>query len=218
MLEDEYFRSNYDIRSMLRVLFNSDFFKNARFAKVKSPVETVVGTTRLVGDFTFPKPGFNALVAEYALHGAGPAEPAHGGRLAYGQGVDRQRHPGRAHQLHRRPGGQYQPPGVRPSSTGCALRGRRCRQSAWWMAVSSCWGVMNWRRETHSDAGDAGSEWWRDCAPAQKTSPSEWPRCSSRSSRPQNIFSPKGGRSTYGIEYQRPCAGGPPVVRGQRRA
>jgi len=61
MLETEYFRSNYDIRSMLRILFNSDFFKNARFAKVKSPVETVVGTTRLVGDFTFPKPGFNAL-------------------------------------------------------------------------------------------------------------------------------------------------------------
>src|SRR5919199_992085 len=61
MLEDEYFRSNYDIRSMLRLLFNSDFFKKARFAKVKSPVETVVGTTRLVGDFTFPKPGFNGL-------------------------------------------------------------------------------------------------------------------------------------------------------------
>jgi uncharacterized protein (DUF1800 family) len=60
-LEAEYFRSNYDIRSMLRLLFNSDFFKNARFAKVKSPAETVVGTTRLVGDFTFPRPGFNAL-------------------------------------------------------------------------------------------------------------------------------------------------------------
>jgi uncharacterized protein (DUF1800 family) len=61
MLEAEYFRSNYNIRSMLRLLFNSDFFKNARFAKVKSPAETVVGTTRLVGDFTFPRPGFNAL-------------------------------------------------------------------------------------------------------------------------------------------------------------
>jgi uncharacterized protein (DUF1800 family) len=60
-LEAEYFRSNYDIRSMLRLLFNSDSFKNARFARVKSPVETVVGTTRLVGDFTFPKPGFNGL-------------------------------------------------------------------------------------------------------------------------------------------------------------
>src|SRR5919201_481165 len=60
-LEDEYFRSDYDLRAMLRLLFNADFFKKARFAKVKSPVETVVGTTRLVGDFTFPKPGFNAL-------------------------------------------------------------------------------------------------------------------------------------------------------------
>jgi len=61
MLEDEYFRSGTDIRSMLRVLFNSDFFKQARFSKVKSPVETVIGTTRLVKDFDFPKPGFNAL-------------------------------------------------------------------------------------------------------------------------------------------------------------
>ena len=61
MLEDEYFRTNSDIRSMLRVLFNAEGFKKARFAKVKSPAETVVGTMRLVGDFTFPKPGLNAL-------------------------------------------------------------------------------------------------------------------------------------------------------------
>ncbi len=61
MLEDEYFRTNYDIRSMLRVLFNSEGFKKARFSKVKSPAETVIGTMRLVGDFTFPKPGLNAL-------------------------------------------------------------------------------------------------------------------------------------------------------------
>ena len=61
-LEDEYFRSNYNIRSMLRVLFNSDSFKNARFEKVKSPTETVVGTMRLVGDFTYPRPGLNAMV------------------------------------------------------------------------------------------------------------------------------------------------------------
>ena len=56
ILEEEYFRSGYDIRSMLRVLFNSDFFKEARFAKVKSPSEVVCGTLRLVGDFTDPKP------------------------------------------------------------------------------------------------------------------------------------------------------------------
>ena len=59
ILEDEYFRSNYDIRSMLDVLFNSDFFKSdrVRFAKVKSPAEVVVGTLHLLGDFKFPKRG-----------------------------------------------------------------------------------------------------------------------------------------------------------------
>ena len=63
-LEDTYFQSNHDIRSMLRVLFNSDFFKEARFAKVKSPAEVVAGTMRLVGDFTFPKPGFHVIAVE----------------------------------------------------------------------------------------------------------------------------------------------------------
>ena len=52
MLEEEYFRSNCNIRDMLRVLFNSDFFKNARFARVKSPVEVVAGTMRLGEEIT----------------------------------------------------------------------------------------------------------------------------------------------------------------------
>ena len=64
MLEDEYFRSDYNIRSMLRVLFNSDAFKNARFSRIKSPIETVIGTLRLVGDWTTPKPGFEAIFEE----------------------------------------------------------------------------------------------------------------------------------------------------------
>ncbi len=64
MLEDEYFRSGYDIRSMLRVLFHSDAFKNTRFARVKGPIETVIGTLRLVGDWTTPKPGFEGIFDE----------------------------------------------------------------------------------------------------------------------------------------------------------
>jgi uncharacterized protein (DUF1800 family) len=55
-LEDEYFRSGYEIRAMLRVLFNSESFKKAQFAKVKSPAEVVCGTLRLVGDFSQPRP------------------------------------------------------------------------------------------------------------------------------------------------------------------
>ena len=53
--------SNYDIRSVLRVLFLSDFFKNARFTKIKSPAEVVVGTLRLVGQDKLPAPGFGNL-------------------------------------------------------------------------------------------------------------------------------------------------------------
>ena len=37
----------YGIRSALRVLFNSEFFKQATFAKVKSPAELVTGAVRL---------------------------------------------------------------------------------------------------------------------------------------------------------------------------
>ena len=55
--------SKYDIRSVLRTLFNSDFFKEARFAKVKSPAEVVVGTYRLVGGNGFPRPHFATQVA-----------------------------------------------------------------------------------------------------------------------------------------------------------
>ena len=49
-LEKAFVDSNYDMRSVFRALFNSDFFKNARFAKLKSPAEVVVGTLRLVKD------------------------------------------------------------------------------------------------------------------------------------------------------------------------
>ena len=55
-LVDAYFESDHDIRSMLRVLFNSDFFKSeeARFARVKGPTELVVGTLRFSGGVTRP--------------------------------------------------------------------------------------------------------------------------------------------------------------------
>ena len=39
---------------MLRILFNSDFFKDARFTKVKSPAELVAGTIKLAGTHRFP--------------------------------------------------------------------------------------------------------------------------------------------------------------------
>jgi uncharacterized protein (DUF1800 family) len=56
--------ANYNMRSALRVLFNSDFFKNARFAKIKSHAEVVVSTLRLVGGYDFPAPGIGNLSKE----------------------------------------------------------------------------------------------------------------------------------------------------------
>jgi uncharacterized protein (DUF1800 family) len=61
LLADTLVESGYDIRSTLRVLFKSDFFKNARFARLKSPAEVVVGTLRLVGGAEFPAPGIGDL-------------------------------------------------------------------------------------------------------------------------------------------------------------
>jgi uncharacterized protein (DUF1800 family) len=60
-LMDAFVENDYDIRAVLRVLFNSDFFKEARFSRIKSPVEVVVNTLRFVGNHEFPAPGIGNL-------------------------------------------------------------------------------------------------------------------------------------------------------------
>ncbi len=51
-----YFDSNYEIRSVLRTLFNSEYFKSerARLSRVKGPVELVIGAVRLAGSYREP--------------------------------------------------------------------------------------------------------------------------------------------------------------------
>ena len=49
--------SQCDLRSTLQVIFNSDFFKNARFARISSPAEAVVSLLRLAGGYEFPHRG-----------------------------------------------------------------------------------------------------------------------------------------------------------------
>ena len=56
LLSRVFTESKYDIRAMLRALFHSDGFKNARFVRVKSPAELVAGTLRLVGGHNLPSP------------------------------------------------------------------------------------------------------------------------------------------------------------------
>ena len=55
-LADEFQRTDGNIRSVLRALFMSDFFRSpaARRARVKSPAELVAGTARRAGSHRFP--------------------------------------------------------------------------------------------------------------------------------------------------------------------
>ena len=64
-----YTESGGQIRPILRTLLNSDFFKEARFKRVKSPVELVIGTIKLVGTFDFPNYGLADLSKATALMG-----------------------------------------------------------------------------------------------------------------------------------------------------
>ena len=101
-IADTFIESGFDIKTTLRFIFNSSFFKDESvwFAKVKNPAEVVAGTIRLIGDFQEPRPG--ALPwASKRLSGPGPHQPTQRGRLAHRQGMDRHRLPGPARQLRR---------------------------------------------------------------------------------------------------------------------
>ncbi|MCE2404140.1 MAG: DUF1800 domain-containing protein [Dehalococcoidia bacterium] len=69
ILESSFAENDADIRSVLRTLFNSDFFKEARFTKMKSPADVVVGTMRLVKDHQELKPGLYPIMQETTFMG-----------------------------------------------------------------------------------------------------------------------------------------------------
>ena len=77
LLERAFVESNNDMRSVLRVLFNSDSFKSEDiwYSKVKSPTEVVIGTMRLVGDFTSPKPGLAPVATATGYMGQNLMDP-----------------------------------------------------------------------------------------------------------------------------------------------
>ena len=76
MLEEAYFENDHDIRAVLRVLFNSDFFKNSRFTRVKSPVELVASIVRQSGYFDDGfKMGIGPIAYEAAYMGQDLYEP-----------------------------------------------------------------------------------------------------------------------------------------------
>lgn len=69
--------NEFDIRSTLRFVFNSDFFKDEKvwFKRVKSPAELIVGTLKVVEDFHFPKPGLSEIAEECGFQGQALLDP-----------------------------------------------------------------------------------------------------------------------------------------------
>ena len=61
--------SGGSLREMLRTLFLSDFFKAARFKKVKNPSELVTGAIKLAGTYREPDPGLTALSSATTVMG-----------------------------------------------------------------------------------------------------------------------------------------------------
>ena len=55
-LSNALMETDYDIRAVLRMLLNSDFFKEAQFRKVKNPTEVVISTLRMAGHAGLPTP------------------------------------------------------------------------------------------------------------------------------------------------------------------
>jgi uncharacterized protein (DUF1800 family) len=72
-----YFESDYEIRAVLRTLFNSAYFRSevARYARVKAPVETIVGAVRMAGTYRQPTLGVNQLASQAFFMGQGLLQP-----------------------------------------------------------------------------------------------------------------------------------------------
>ena len=60
-LVDAWFESDADIRHVMSVLLRSDFFKEARFERVKSPTEFVANVLKISGDYRYPDPGLESF-------------------------------------------------------------------------------------------------------------------------------------------------------------
>ena len=72
-----YFDSGYEIRAVLRNLFLSDYFtsEKARYARVKGPVELLVGAIRQAGSYREPTLGVHQLAYQGFYMGQGLLQP-----------------------------------------------------------------------------------------------------------------------------------------------
>ncbi|SVD26477.1 uncharacterized protein METZ01_LOCUS379331 [marine metagenome] len=61
--------NDYEIKPVLRILFNSSFFKEALYQKVRSPAEVVANTLRFVDDMRGPDPRWGEMPLETGYMG-----------------------------------------------------------------------------------------------------------------------------------------------------
>ena len=75
ILGNAYVESDGEFRHILRVLFNSDFFKESQFKRVKSPTEVVAGVVKLVGLSRYPDPRFGRFPSAIGAMGQNLMNP-----------------------------------------------------------------------------------------------------------------------------------------------
>ena len=113
ILAQAYFEHDHDLKSVLRVLFNSDFFKRAAFRRVKSPTEVIIGTLRKTGEFRVPEsgdPGIFNIMEECGFMGQKLLDPPSVEGWAHGRGMDNQRLARGSRQLRRPARERRRPP------------------------------------------------------------------------------------------------------------
>ena len=72
---DVFAESGYEIREVLRFMLKSEFFKEARYSKIKSPAEVVASTMKMVGSYRFPDPGLSKICREPGYMGQDILDP-----------------------------------------------------------------------------------------------------------------------------------------------
>jgi hypothetical protein len=75
ILVKSYMDSDADIRTVMKTLFLSDFFKRARGKRVKCPAEFIAGTIKLTGEFREIEPGLPTLDAASIVMGQKLMDP-----------------------------------------------------------------------------------------------------------------------------------------------
>ena len=75
MMVTAFEESGYEMKAVLKLMLNSEFFKNARYSKIKSPAEVVASTLKLVGAYPTPEPTLPSIGPEPSYMGQSLLDP-----------------------------------------------------------------------------------------------------------------------------------------------